>query len=42
MISDATVGKVIEEFKGAGLEAEGLLIYRKKNLKILEKMQNVF
>lgn len=40
--SNVTVGKVIEEFKAAGLEAEQPSDLPEKNLGILEKKRNVF
>ncbi|MGY3372351.1 putative lipoprotein [Bacillus toyonensis] len=42
MTSNVTVGKVIEEFKAAGLEADNPSDYQKKNLEILEKKQSAF
>ena len=42
MTSNVTVGKVIEEFKAAGLEAENPSDLPEKNLEILEKKQSAF
>lgn len=42
MTNNVTVGKVIEEFKAAGLEADNPSDLPEKNLEILEKKQSAF